>query len=313
MPNTPVISSISETDFFSQTRQALAIFNGSDVKKDSRVNAFLVTQLALKNEHQYASCFANSNAHSKAMEPNLIAKLHQLIEEGTETYIEEGLALSRLLVSLVRIADINETQFKTALLDAFGDELLSESNSDPEGLIFHNLKAMNAFIDSIDSDTSRTCKKCAFEITAGGFCTNDQCPYEDYPQSMALDEIYDESIPAREIRMEKKRIPISLSVETDDGEHVIEFSAEDYFFTALKDGTLAQDIAALEGCDFSCDGPVDTVVEFFSDGESKDLLDYCIADQKLGGETGYQATICKKDVRLWLSRYAPELANSVTL
>ena len=80
MPNTPVISSISETDFFSQTRKALAIFNGSDVKKDSRVNAFLVTQLALKNEHQYASCFANSNAHSKAMEPNLIAKLHQLIE-----------------------------------------------------------------------------------------------------------------------------------------------------------------------------------------------------------------------------------------
>lgn len=309
MPHTPVISSITEADFFLQTRQALAIFNGSDVKKDSRVNKFLVTQLALRNEHQYPSCFKSANEPNKVMDTTLIAKLHHLIEAGTETYIEEGQALARLLTSLVEVAGVDNEQFKKALLDAFGEEL----GPDDDGLMFHNLKDMNAFIDSLDGDTKRHCQKCDYELTAGGFCSSDQCPYEDYPQSMSLDDIYDESLDGRDERIAKRRIPISLSIQTDDGEHDIEFSAEDYFFTSLKDGTLEHDLHALEGCDFSCDAPVDTVVEYFGDAESKDVLDYCIADQNLGGEVGYQATICKKDVRLWLARFAPELVDLVTI
>ena len=97
---------------------------------------------------------------------------------------------------------------------------------------------------------------------------------------------------------------IRAEAHSDDRLVEIEFNAAPYFTSELKNGNLKVVIEALDGCDFGCDYPADTVVEFFADNETKRLFDY------MNFKGGYECNIKKEDVVAWLNEFAPEtMAN----
>lgn len=313
------ICGISQEKFTEQTRAGLDAVNGSPVKK-KQFDAFIKTQLGLKNSHFLHTCFSTRAPSDDSKTHFSLDKARMLIScidgDSLDHELEITLLREALIAALTRM---NESEVKSVLLSSIDP---SDEDNEPyfsEGDATERfIKTLSAtgeddseendsysdFIKMLSGTSEETCKRCSGDLK-GGFCEDETCPYSDYMQSVEEDAFYEGRVPDAQRRHE-----ITLSVTSDDGELSEEGDAALYFYTCLSDGTLPDVLTQLEGEGLSCDAGVDSIFEWMT-GENAAfdaVLNYCIAGKAAGKEnSGYQATLDEDELCNWLKAHAPAM------
>jgi hypothetical protein len=293
--STTHITGLKAAQLFESTRTALAVFNGSAVKKDSRVRTFLSAQFSLKNEHLYPSLFAASTPKSTPdnivpVSGKTINTLLNAIESSSESLDDEIRVYRSLLRHYLPMGDAATLKQAINASVNLHDEGMSTENQEMHDF-FHNLPGT-------------ICRECSTPLKTA-FCRTKNCRYHLYTQDVDTDLVnYRPAL----IPAAQKRLPIAMAVETDNGEVAIQIDAADFFYDAIASGDLAECVAQLADQGLSCSVAADTVFEWLCEGNSDadGLLSYCHTLHDQGTLTGYQTTINTEQLVRFLTVFASQ-------
>lgn len=168
-------------------------------------------------------------------------------------------------------------------------------------------------------NANKVCNKCGTTLDALGYCEDETCPYENWPQKVEESEI--ESLSTVDIELYyniRKRIRVMATCYSDDRVYEAEFDATAYFSDAIKHGQIMQVIDALSGCGWGGDYPSDSIAEFFSDGgkgigheDVKNMYDH-ILNKNLAkafdaDNIGFEVHIDKDSIKSWIEFNYPAI------
>jgi hypothetical protein len=142
------------------------------------------------------------------------------------------------------------------------------------------------------------CRKCGTELEAEGWCTDETCPYHDWPQATpetALTGLTSNAIEA--LYKVKKRLSVFAEAHSDDRVYEAEFDATPWFAQASDD-----EILALAGIEWGGDAEADDVARYFSDlnQEVGTLFDYLTRV-----DVGFECHVNRLSARAWLKQNRP--------
>ncbi|MEZ8991026.1 hypothetical protein AB4571_01790 [Vibrio breoganii] len=172
-----------------------------------------------------------------------------------------------------------------------------------------NLKLEHLNVDKKDDDWDwnqlltdhalAPCNACNRELRLDGYCSNDECQYHDWPQTVDIGNLKD--IDSGTL----KRIPVDGIAFADDDTMTIHFDASEYLCNAKKSGALLKAITELNDCecrDFYPDNSISSTLQ----GHAKTVYEY----QTLLG--GFRCHIDSNTLTNWLKSHQPELINALT-
>lgn len=148
------------------------------------------------------------------------------------------------------------------------------------------------------------CGKCGSHMN-GDYCSDDTCPYSEWPQRVSLRELQEE--PAETLRQRYEVLPrIRVHAEVHDDSHFkkVEFDAALWFAQACDN-----EVIDLHGIGWTGDYASDAVAEYFSDRNEDiaDLFDFCRAAQRTSEPQGFECSVDEDSAMSWLKQHRPGL------
>ena len=155
--------------------------------------------------------------------------------------------------------------------------------------------------DRINGGTAQSvCQKCGSPLS-GEYCSDDVCPYSEWPQRVQINELQEEAAEGlRERYSVLPRIRIAAEVHDDALFKRVDFDAAPWFTQATD-----ADILALQQAGWSGDNMADEVAYYF-DGHNKEIVDLfalCRATQSTSNPQGFECSVDKDSAKVWLKQH----------
>jgi hypothetical protein len=152
------------------------------------------------------------------------------------------------------------------------------------------------------------CQQCSFDLRLDGYCTNEMCRHNDWPQEITeqqFDLLNDGSLdhPLYNSVVALKRIPITADVHSDCRKFENDIDVSEYFYDALTNGTLNTVLSDLDDCDFDGDTATDEIAQYFDKTTTGYLFEIT------NSNNGFECIVEKNEVLEWLNRYAPSFVK----
>ena len=149
-----------------------------------------------------------------------------------------------------------------------------------------------------------TCQKCVSHLD-GQYCSDNTCPYSEWPQSVPIDEL--QSISSEELRSKYGLVPrvrIEAEVHDDDHRMSVNFDAGAWFSQASD-----QEIIDLHETEWRGDEAADVVALFFEDKNEEigALMVFCRSTQGTHHPVGFECSVNEDDAMDWLKHNRPGL------
>lgn len=151
---------------------------------------------------------------------------------------------------------------------------------------------------------SGVCGKCGSHMV-GDYCSDDACPYSEWPQRVPLAEI--QEVATSVLRKKWEVLPrIRIYAEVHDDAHLtkVEFDAALWFAQATD-----SQIARLHDIGWTGDEPSDVVAEFFEsrNKDIEDMFDFCRATKNTRNQIGFECSVDEDSAMDWLKQHRPGL------
>lgn len=161
---------------------------------------------------------------------------------------------------------------------------------------------------------------CSQELDIEGYCQDETCPYQDWPQKIDVGDLESMSQVDIEIRYNLcKRVRVMAVTYSDDRVTEVEFDASAYFASETIAGRLGECLSDLAACKFGGDDASDNVARYFEKGGSskgqegvKVMFDYLAHIPETGKNRflrGFECHVDKASLALWVKQYYPDIYN----
>lgn len=144
------------------------------------------------------------------------------------------------------------------------------------------------------------CGKCGGHMN-GDYCSDDTCPYSEWPQHVPLYELQEQ--PAADVRQRYEVLPrIRVRAEVHDDSHFkkVEFDAALWFAQ-----TTDNQIIRLHDIGWTGDEPSDVVAEYF-ENRNEDiagLFNFCRATHHTRDPQGFECSVDEDSAMSWLKQH----------
>ena len=152
------------------------------------------------------------------------------------------------------------------------------------------------------------CKKCGSKLL-GEYCTDETCPYGDWPQAVpveAFNTMSELNIPIR--YGVPRRLRVCAEVHDDGHNHTVEFDAGPWLYQADEN-----EIVELAAIGWRGDEAADAVALFFEDtnADIASLMAFCRSTQGRRNPLGFECSVDEEQALHWLEQRRPAIWQRV--
>ena len=193
-------------------------------------------------------------------------------------------------------------------------EHLSEGH--PPKVILDDIAEMQKLLESMRSQIEQrlfpskwgVCKKCGSKLL-GEYCTDETCPYGDWPQAVpveAFNTMSELNIPIR--YGVPRRLRVCAEVHDDGHNHTVEFDAGPWLYQADE-----KEIVELAAIGWRGDEAADAVALFFEDANADiaSLMAFCRSTQGRRNPLGFECSVDEVQALQWLEQRRPAIWQRV--
>jgi len=144
------------------------------------------------------------------------------------------------------------------------------------------------------------CHRCGSNVT-GGYCSDDTCPYSDWPQCVPINDLHDNTLDAIQAKHNlRKRQRVKAEIHSDDRLFVANFDAAAWLSQADDEA-----IIALHAISWGGDYASDVVAEFFeaTNSDIANIFDYCRKTHNTSRAMGFECIVEEISGLAWLKQH----------